>query len=55
MNRKLLGAGVFLFVCSAGLLFSQETAATASSTIAGIKYLAAALAVGIACIAGGMA
>jgi len=55
MNRKLLGAGVFLFVCSAGLLFAQETAATASSTIAGIKYLAAALAVGIACIAGGMA
>ncbi len=56
MNRKLLGAGVFLFVCSAGVLFAQEGAAAAApAAVAGIKYIAAAIAVGIACIAGGMA
>lgn len=57
MNRKILVSGSLLLICSAGILFAQgtETAAPVSDVVAGIKYIAAALAVGIACIAGGMA
>jgi V/A-type H+-transporting ATPase subunit K len=48
LSMTLLFAGV--------ALFAQEAAeVTANGLGAGIKYLAAALAVGIACIAGGIA
>ncbi|MCR5290424.1 MAG: ATP synthase subunit C [Treponema sp.] len=52
MKKRLMSIAAVLF--SAAGLFAQsaETAATGSS---GIKYIAAALAVGIACIGGGMA
>lgn len=54
MNRKVLGVGFFLFVCASGMLFAQDAAA-ASASVAGIKYLAAAIAVSVGCISGGMA
>lgn len=55
MNRKALGtASLFLFGLT-GALFAQESAAAAAASTSGIKYIAAAVAVGIACIAGGMA
>lgn len=57
MNRKLIGTVALLLVGIAGAAFGQEAASAASvaSSVAGFKYFAAALAVGIACIAGGMA
>ena len=61
MNRKsLISVGVLLGV-SAAALFANEAAAVpaaapaAGSSLAAVKYIAAAIAVGIACIAGGMA
>lgn len=54
MNRKVAGTASFLFVAMTGALFAQE-AASAVSIVSGMKYFAAALAVGVACIAGGMA
>jgi V/A-type H+-transporting ATPase subunit K len=50
MKRILTLGGLVL---SPVLVFGQETAA--QSATGGIRYLAAALAVGIACIAGGIA
>lgn len=55
MTKKKLLTIASLLVCSAGFLFAQEDAATVAASVAGIKYIAAAIAVGIACIAGGMA
>ncbi len=57
MNRKIIVSGVFLLVCMAGAAFAQAAAPAvqSGSALAGIKYIAAALAVGSACLAGGMA
>lgn len=52
MNKKLFAFATVLF-CAAGL-FAQDAGAAASSGSA-LKYFAAALAVGVACIGGGMA
>ncbi len=54
MNRKVIGTAAFLLVGMAGAVFAQS-APEAASAVSGLKYFAAALAVGIACIAGGMA
>jgi V/A-type H+-transporting ATPase subunit K len=61
MKRVLLAAFLFLCVASAALLFAQEAAGEAQAVEAAAegtsvwKYFAAALAVGISCIAGGIA
>lgn len=57
MNRKRIVTTAFLTLCAAGALFASEAVApaAAASSVAAFKYLAAALSVGIACIAGGMA
>jgi V/A-type H+-transporting ATPase subunit K len=45
-----------LFVCSGAMIFAQEAEAAQAATDTSFwKYLAAALAVGISCIAGGIA
>lgn len=56
MNRKRLGVtALLLVVCTAGV-FAQGTDAAASVGMVGVaKYFASALAVGLACLAGGMA
>lgn len=54
MNHKRFFAQAFLFVCTVAGLAAQEAAPAASSGSA-LKYVAAAIAVGIACIGGGMA
>jgi V/A-type H+-transporting ATPase subunit K len=51
MKKLLIFAASFL---SPALIFGQEAAAVQSAG-SGFKYIAAALAVGIACIAGGIA
>jgi V/A-type H+-transporting ATPase subunit K len=59
MNRKKIFVVVSLVACVAGAAFAQAAAPAAAtnvtSNIAAFKYIAAAIAVGIACIAGGMA
>lgn len=59
MNRKALASSVFVSICSASVLFASDAApaaaVAATGNIAAFKYFAAALAVGIACVAGGMA
>lgn len=55
MNRKTIFSAVFLLICTAGVMFAQDTTGASGLSAAGIKYIAAAIAVGIACIAGGMA
>ncbi|HKL86129.1 MAG TPA: ATP synthase subunit C [Treponemataceae bacterium] len=57
MNRKKIVTAAFLTLCVAGAIFAQEAGAPAAvaSSVAAFKYLAAALSVGIACVAGGMA
>jgi V/A-type H+-transporting ATPase subunit K len=63
MKRVLLTTLLFLCIASGALLFAQETGAAgeapavedASGGNAVWKYFAAALAVGISCIAGGIA
>jgi V/A-type H+-transporting ATPase subunit K len=53
MNKKIVFC-TMLLLCVAGAVFAQEgTDAAAASNSA--RYIAAALAVGIACIAGGLA
>ncbi len=60
MKKKLILI-LAIFVCSCAAIFAQEAeaaadaAANAGGISAGIKYLAAAIAVGLACIAGGIA
>ncbi|MDR1389417.1 MAG: ATP synthase subunit C [Treponema sp.] len=47
---------LFFLLVSASLLFSQEEAAPAAESTTSVwKYFAAALAVGISCVAGGIA
>jgi V/A-type H+/Na+-transporting ATPase subunit K len=53
MNKKLITI-VSALVCSAGL-FAQTAAAPAASGSSAAKYIASAIAVGLACIGGGMA
>lgn len=53
MNRKKIGIVVLLLFFAAGTIFAQEASAEGDSSA--IKYIAAAVAVGLACIAGGMA
>jgi len=60
MNRKTLICTASFLASAAGAVFAADPVATAAtaataSSVAGFKYLAAALSVGIACIAGGMA
>lgn len=52
MKKRFFGVLSMLFLGSA--VFAQDASAVASGS-AGIKYLAAAIAVGLACIASGMA
>lgn len=54
MKKRIFA--VLSFFVMVGTLFAQEATEAASSSSSGsIKYLAAAIAVGLACIAGGMA
>lgn len=55
MNRKVIIIATFmmLFVCVG--LFAEGAEATAESSSSAAKYIAAGIAVGVACIAGGMA
>jgi len=57
MKRKILIVCVFLFCCiMIPSVFAQEHSEGSEESIAGsIRYIAAALAVGISCIAGGIA
>jgi V/A-type H+-transporting ATPase subunit K len=57
MNRKILAISTVLFAFAGAAFAQQAPSATGvvSSSVAGLKYLSAALAVGLACIAGGMA
>lgn len=61
MKRFIILAALLISVSAGSLLFAQETkpqsaeTAAAASSTAQWKYIAAALAVGIACIAGGIA
>ena len=60
MKKRLLLIITFM-LCAGAALFAQdaegaaETAANAGGIAAGIKYFAAAIAVGLACIGGGLA
>jgi V/A-type H+-transporting ATPase subunit K len=55
MSRKrLVVVALLLVVCTAGV-FAQSADASATAMIGVAKYIASALAVGLACIAGGMA
>jgi V/A-type H+-transporting ATPase subunit K len=55
--KRIVLIMMVLFVCSGAMLFAQENAeaAAAATDTSFWKYLAAALAVGISCIAGGIA
>ncbi len=57
MNRKSFVTVGLLVIGSAAALFANEAAAApvACGSVSAVKYIAAAIAVGIACIAGGMA
>ena len=55
MNRKF-GFVLFVFmVLSSGFVFAQDAANDQAPLVTSVKYISAALAVGIACIAGGLA
>lgn len=60
MNRKKSVAGTILGFCACAMAAAQDAAAQASQAApavsgSSVKYIAAAIAVGLACIAGGMA
>ncbi|MDR1072836.1 MAG: ATP synthase subunit C [Treponema sp.] len=55
MKCKMIGIAFVLFVFASALSFAQEEAAAEQSSGSAIKYIAAAVAVGIACIGGGLA
>ncbi len=55
MKRKVLLAAAALLISGAAYAQTSAPAADAASSAASLKYLAAALAVGLACIAGGIA
>lgn len=54
MNKKIIATLFMIVNCASAALFAQG-AAPAAAGGQGIKYLAAAVAVGVACIGGGMA
>jgi V/A-type H+-transporting ATPase subunit K len=51
----MLSVGAALLVCPAALVFAQEAGEAAAGSSSVWKYFAAALAVGVSCIAGGIA
>ena len=53
MKKKILSFITLLGASAA--LFAEDTVAAAASSAGAMKYLAASIAVGLACIAGGMA
>jgi V/A-type H+-transporting ATPase subunit K len=53
--KRLIFILVLVFAASTSLVFAQEAAAEAESSNAMWRYISAALAVGISCIAGGIA
>ena len=53
MKKKILSFLVCLAGCAG--LFAEEAETAAQSSVGAVKYLAAAIAVGLACISGGMA
>jgi V/A-type H+-transporting ATPase subunit K len=53
MNKKALFVCVLLFASAA--LFAQEAETEGSSGVSGLKYIAAAFAVGVSCVGGAMA
>ena len=56
MKRKsLIIAVVMMCFAAAGAFASEAATADAAATTGAVKYIAAAIAVGLACIAGGMA
>ena len=52
--KKRIMSFIAMLACGAAL-FAEDAADVAASSSGSIKYLAAAIAVGLACIAGGMA
>ena len=53
MKKRILS---FITLLAGGaMLFAEDAAAASAASAGAMKYLAAALAVGLACIAGGMA
>ena len=56
MNKKIIALAAALLCFTAAGLFSQEAAAVEKTSDTGfVKYISAAFAVSLACIAGGMA
>ncbi len=55
MNKKIIVLAAFMLIFAAGFVFASEEAAQAAVDGSTVKYIAAGLAVGLACIAGGMA
>ncbi|MCR5607309.1 MAG: ATP synthase subunit C [Treponema sp.] len=55
MKKKILAFATVLFASVACVFAEGAAPAAAAASADGLKYLAAAIAVGIACIAGGMA
>ena len=53
MKKKILS--FITFLAGSAMLFAEDAAAASAASSGAIKYLAAAIAVGLACIAGGMA
>jgi V/A-type H+-transporting ATPase subunit K len=53
MKRKMFVIAFVLFAVTGPFIFAQDNAAQSDSS--SIKYIAAAIAVGIACIGGGLA
>ena len=52
--KKRIMSFITMLACGAAL-FAEDAAATSAASAGAMKYLAASIAVGLACIAGGMA
>jgi len=55
MNRKVILIATFMMLFACVGLFAEGAEGTAESSSSAAKYIAAGIAVGVACIAGGMA
>ena len=55
MNRKVILIATFMMLFACVGLFAEGAEATTESSSSAAKYIAAGIAVGVACIAGGMA
>ena len=53
MKKRILS--FITLLAGSAMLFAEDAAAAAAASAGAMKYLAAAIAVGLACIAGGMA